>query len=67
MTRKILAIFFACALLPGFTLAADKDPAAHRAEVHADVMNTIARFKKTDPAMEHFFKSSVGYAVFARV
>jgi len=69
--RKIfaisLALAFAGALLPGAVLAADKDPAAQRAEVHKDVMNTIARFKKTDPAMENFFKNSVGYAVFARV
>jgi lipid-binding SYLF domain-containing protein len=64
-----IALVFAAALLPGLSLAQkkEKDPAAQRAEVHADVMKTIAGFKATDPSIDKFFKSSSGYAVFARV
>ena len=35
--------------------------------MHADVLKTIASFKATDPSIDKFFKSSTGYAVFARV
>lgn len=73
MIRKLLALPVACmlavALLPGLAQAQkkEKDPAAQRAEVHADVMKTIAGFKASDPSIDKFFKTSAGYAVFARV
>lgn len=66
---KLLFTVFAFALLPGLSLAQkkEKDPAAERAQVHADVLKTIAQFKAADPSIEKFFKDSTGYAVFARV
>ena len=66
---KLLTAVLAFALLPGMALAQkkEKDPAAQRAEVHADVVKTIANFKATDPSIDKFFKTSAGYAVFARV
>jgi lipid-binding SYLF domain-containing protein len=66
---KSLFVVLACTLLPGLALAQkkEKDPAADRAQVHADVLKTIAGFKSTDPSIDKFFKSSTGYAVFARV
>ncbi len=73
MIRKLLALpvafLLAAALLPGVASAQkkEKDPAAQRAEIHADVMKTIASFKATDPSIEKFFKTSSGYAVFGRV
>jgi lipid-binding SYLF domain-containing protein len=64
-----LFIVLACTLLPGLSLAQKKenDPAAQRAEVHADVQKAIANIKAADPSIEKFFKDSAGYAVFARV
>ncbi len=73
MIRKLLALpvafLLAAALLPGTVSAQkkEKDPAAQRAEIHADVMKTIASFKATDPSIDKFFKTSTGYAVFGRV
>ncbi len=73
MIRKLFAIpialVLAAALLPGVASAQkkEKDPAAQRAEIHADVMKTIANFKAADPSINKFFKSSTGYAVFGRV
>ena len=32
-----------------------------------DVPETIASYKKTDPAIDRFFKDSVGYVVFPRI
>lgn len=73
MIRKLLALpvafLLAAALLPGVASAQkkEKDPAAERAQIHADVMKTIASFKATDPSIDKFFKTSAGYAVFGRV
>jgi len=73
MLRKLLALpvafVLAAALLPGSVSAQkkEKDPAAERAQIHADVVKTVANFKASDPSIEKFFKDSVGYAVFARV
>lgn len=73
MIRKLLALpvafLLAAALLPGTVSAQkkEKDPAAERAEIHADVLKTIANFKATDPSIDKFFKTSTGYAVFGRV
>jgi len=33
----------------------------------SDANETVTRFKKTDPALDRFFKDSVGYAVFPSV
>lgn len=73
MIRKVLALsiafLLAAALLPGTVSAQkkEKDPAAQRAEVHADVMKMIETYKKTDPGIDRFFKNSAGYAVLPRV
>ena len=71
MLRKILALPLAlvlgAALLPATVSAQKKDPAAQRAEVHADVLKIIERYKKADPALDRFFRDSAGYVVFARV
>lgn len=44
-----------------------KSPAELRQKLAADVQGTIARFKKTDPGIERFFKESAGYAVYPTV
>jgi len=62
---KLLSAALAFALLPGAALA-QKTP-AERAQIHTDVVKTIAEFKKVDPSIDKFFKDSTGYAVFARV
>jgi len=73
MNRKIfalpLALVLAASLLPATVSAQKKDKASEvdRAQVHADVVKTIAQFKASDPSIEKFFKNSNGYAVFARV
>jgi lipid-binding SYLF domain-containing protein len=73
MTGKLFAISVSFALgfalLPGLSVAQkkEKDPAAQRAQIHADVVKAIANFKASDPSIDKFFKTSVGYAVFARV
>ena len=74
MTRKRFAIplafAIACALLTVSPVPAadkDKEAAEYRKQLHQDVLNTVARFKKVDPGMDRFFKQSVGYVVFARV
>jgi lipid-binding SYLF domain-containing protein len=39
--------------------------AAHRtADLHSDVVETVANVKKTDPGLDKFFSGSAGYAVF---
>jgi len=74
MTKRIfmlqLASVLACSALPA--LAAEKEykdmtPAEYRAEVHKNVVATVARFKKVDPNIDKFFKSAAGYVVFPRV
>lgn len=73
MSRKLFALSMSLALaftlLPGLSLAQkkEKDPAADRAQIHADALKTIANFKASDPSIEKFFKTSTGYAVFGRV
>jgi len=69
----LAALTFAFALLPysiaGHAKERDtrKSPEAMRAELKAQVQTTIARFKKTDPGIERFFKDSAGYAVFPTI
>ncbi len=74
MIRKsfLAALTLAFALLPYSMVAQAKEkekksPEAMRAELKAHVQSTIARFKKTDPGIERFFKDSAGYAVFPTV
>jgi lipid-binding SYLF domain-containing protein len=68
----LAALTFAFALLP-FAAAAQgtnkpkKSPEVLRQELKANVQSTIARFKKTDPGIERFFKESAGYVVFPTV
>lgn len=71
MIRRIfslsLALVCAGAFLPGSVLAQKKETGATRAEVHADVLKAIDAYKKADPAIDRFFKDSVGYVVFPRI
>jgi len=64
-----LAVAFACVLLPASfpAQAAENDKKPTRQELHKDVLNTIALYKKADPGLDRFFTQSAGYAVFARV
>ncbi|HXY32392.1 MAG TPA: YSC84-related protein [Gemmatimonadaceae bacterium] len=50
-------------------LPAISAPEAKRVEgdLHQDVLNTIAAYKKKDPGMKKFFDGAVGYAVFPSV
>lgn len=65
-----LAAFLACGAVAA--MAAEKDvkdmtPAEYRQKVHKDVVASVAQIKKIDPAIDRFFKDSVGYVVFPRV
>lgn len=68
---SLLVAASCCALPLAFPAqAADKKqptPAELRAQLKKDVPNTIATYKKADPAIERFFKDSVGYVVFPRI
>jgi len=75
MLRKIVvaSLTLAFVLLP-YSMAArakdyakQKSPAEARAELKAEVQSAIARFKKTDPGIERFFKDSAGYAIFPTI
>jgi lipid-binding SYLF domain-containing protein len=58
-----------CALLAAAPAQAQKKstPAEERALLGKDVQQTIGEYKKTDPAIDRFFKDSAGYVVFPRV
>ena len=45
----------------------EQTAADQRKELAKNVQDTIARYKKTDPGIERFFKDSYGYAVLPRV
>jgi len=64
-----LAWVLSCGAVSAQAPAPQKEmtPAEHRAEVAKNVQNTVARFKKTDPGLDRFFKESTGYVVFPRV
>jgi lipid-binding SYLF domain-containing protein len=62
-----LALAFLCTLLSAPLAAQDKSREDYRKEVAKGVQDTIARFRKADPAIEKFFKDSAGYVVFPRV
>jgi lipid-binding SYLF domain-containing protein len=51
----------------GPTPPKEQTPADYRKEVAKNTQDIIARYKKTDPGIERFFKDSAGYAVFPRV
>jgi lipid-binding SYLF domain-containing protein len=63
-----IAIALVCGALTG-TVVAQKDSKAaqDRLQLGKDVEGTIAKYRKTEPTIERFFKQSAGYAVFARV
>ncbi len=72
MTRQFLVVQLAAALLcmisPGTVAAQSKDsPEEHRAQVRKEVPEAVARYKRTDAAIDRFFKDSVGYVVFPRI
>jgi lipid-binding SYLF domain-containing protein len=57
-------VLLVLAFLPVFTASVSMGTTD---DLHEKVLNTIADFKKADPDIEKFFKSSVGYAVFPTV
>jgi lipid-binding SYLF domain-containing protein len=61
--RNRLQLALSLAALP-FLLAGSR-PAGD--DLHTKVLNTIEAFKKTDPGIQKFFDSAVGYAVFPSV
>ena len=71
MTRQCLALQLAtalfCILLSGTSAAQEMTPEQHRAQVRKEAPETIASYKKTDPAIDKFFKDAAGYAVFPRI
>jgi hypothetical protein len=75
MTKGTLAVAVALALTMPLatsfaqTSAPSKEQTAadQRKELAKNVQDTIARYKKTDPGIERFFKDSAGYAVLPRV
>jgi len=75
MTKGTLAVAVALALTMPMatsfaqTSAPSKEQTAtdQRKELAKNVQDTIARYKKTDPGIERFFKDSAGYAVLPRV
>ena len=50
-----------------FAQTKEQTAADQRKELAKNVQDTIARYKKTDPGIERFFKDSFGYAVLPRV
>lgn len=56
---------FALALLPLPAFLTVAPPP--RSDIHEDVVNTIAEFKKKDPGIKKFFDGAIGYAVFPNV
>lgn len=66
-----LAAALFCVMLPGSVFAQPepqaKSPEEIRQELRKEVPETIATFKKTDPAIDKFFKDSAGYVVFPRI
>jgi lipid-binding SYLF domain-containing protein len=73
MKRRNFVLSFAatslCALLAAAPAQAQKKstPAEERALLGKDVQQTVAEYKKIDPAIDRFFKDSAGYVVFPRV
>src|SRR5687768_16227407 len=73
MTRQFLVTKFAaalfCLILPGAVAAQSKDmtPEEHRAQMRKEAPETVGRYKRTDAAIDRFFRDSAGYAVFPRI
>jgi lipid-binding SYLF domain-containing protein len=64
------ALALGFALLPGAPYAQDQkgyNAAEYRAQLKKEVPETIAAYKKADPAIDRFFKNAAGYAVFPRI
>ncbi len=66
-TRFRLVALTLVALSMLATNACTSETASERADLHDQVMATIARFKQVDPGMAHYFESAYGYAVFPTV
>ena len=66
-----IAAALACGALTGTAAAQKKEakptPAEARQQLGKDVQGTIAKYRKTDPSIERFFKQSAGYVVFPAV
>ena len=59
----------ACGMLATAALAqkSTKTPADDRQQLNKNVQDVVAKYRKTEPGVERFFKQSAGYVVFARV
>jgi lipid-binding SYLF domain-containing protein len=62
---QVLFLVAAAALSAGCSTAPRSS--ADRAELHADVLSTIATFKAADPSILAFFDNAKGYAVFPSI
>ena len=64
-----IAAALACGALTATAATPKKETTAaeDRQQLGKDVQSTIARYRKTEPTIERFFKQSAGYVVFARV
>jgi len=61
--RSVRQLALALLPLPAFLTVA---PRPGR-DIHEDVVNTVAEFKKKDPGISKFFSGAIGYAVFPNV
>jgi lipid-binding SYLF domain-containing protein len=64
-----LGAALACALSPALAGAqqGQMSPAEYRKLLAKETQDTIARYRKIEPAIERFFKDSAGYAVYPRI
>jgi len=62
-----LALALTMPVATSFAQTKEQTAADQRKELAKNVQDTIARYKKTDPGIERFFKDSFGYAVLPRV
>lgn len=68
MKAAALTCLFASAVTVVLTgCATTPETASGRMDLDADVLDTIALSKQTDPGLQRFFNTSVGYAVFPTV
>jgi lipid-binding SYLF domain-containing protein len=63
-----LAAFFATLMLAAAPASYAQDKKADaRKQLHANVEDTVAQFRKTDPGIDKVLKDAAGYAVFPRI
>ena len=66
-TTMLLISLAALPIVAGIGRSQGTSVSEDQAKAHAEVLATIAAFKKKDPGMQKFFDSSVGYAVLPTV